>query len=151
MKNRTEITKGLCKLLRLGLSRAAACDCVEIDRRTFYRWLADNAHFATAIKKASAQFVEDAVARINCAAADPKNWTAAAWLLERRCPEDYGRDRTMTREQLVTLGLETLGESIRDYPAAMEAFLAMQAAVQAPSKTTAPGEKMLTPSAQAGA
>ena len=125
MKNRAAITSGLCRLLRLGLSRAAACDHLEVDRATFYRWFNSTPQFATAIKKAEAQFVTDQVELI-VNAAEAGTWTAAAWLLERRRPEEYGRNSVLTAEQFVQAALENLGLMIRDNPEAQKQFSALQ-------------------------
>ena len=125
MKNRAAITSGLCRLLRLGLSRTAACDCVEIDRSTFFRWCNEMPHFATSIKRAESLFVSDKVELIN-KAAKAGTWTAAAWLLERRRPEEYGRNSVLTAEQFVQAALENLGLMIRDNPEAQKQFAALQ-------------------------
>lgn len=53
--------------------------------------------FVAAVKKAVSTGEGELVAIIRSAAADPKYWTAAAWLLERRNPKVWGRrDRAAT-------------------------------------------------------
>jgi hypothetical protein len=47
--------------------------------------------FVDAVEKAEATMVQAALAQIVRAAQMPQHWTAAAWLLERRFPETYGR------------------------------------------------------------
>jgi hypothetical protein len=47
--------------------------------------------FVAAIEKALGQWECDRLARITAAGKQPTNWTANAWLLERRWPERYGR------------------------------------------------------------
>lgn len=84
-----------------------ACDLVSITDTTFYKWMrrgkrADATergdevfvHFARAIKKARAEFISRNLHRIEKAAKEPKTWTAAAWLLERRDAENFGRKET---------------------------------------------------------
>lgn len=46
--------------------------------------------FLDADEKAEAQFKQAALARIVAAAQQPRHWTAAAWLLERRHPDEFG-------------------------------------------------------------
>ena len=125
MKNRAAITSGLCRLLRHGLSRQAACDALGMNRFTFYDWFGKDSHFQTAIKKAEGRFVTDQVALI-VKAAKAGTWTAAAWLLERRRPEEYGRNSVLTAEQFVQAALENLGLMIRDNPEAQKQFAALQ-------------------------
>jgi hypothetical protein len=47
--------------------------------------------FREAVKKAEAVMAQAALAQIIRAAQMPQHWTAAAWLLERRWPSEYGR------------------------------------------------------------
>ena len=68
------------------------------DKATFHRWLNRGERdrtgpfraFCDAIKDAEARAVVGWLAHIQKAAADGE-WTAAAWKLERRYPETYGR------------------------------------------------------------
>ena len=125
MKNRAAITSGLCRLLRLGLSRKAACDRLQTNIQTFANWFNSDVKFSDSIKRAEAQFVSDQVALIH-KAAKAGTWTAAAWLLERRRPEEYGRNSVLTAEQFVQAALENLGLMIRDNPEAQKQFQALQ-------------------------
>jgi hypothetical protein len=132
MKNRTAITAGLCRLLRLGLSRAAVCERLKIHYNTFHNWFMADVKFCEAIKSAEAEFVEDQVNIVHQAARTPNlstgqvPWQAAAWLLERRRPEEYGRNSVLTAEQFVQAALENLGLMIRDNPEAQKQFQALQ-------------------------
>ena len=67
--------------------------------------------FAEEVKKAKALSVSDAVTVINTASSN--SWQAAAWMLERRCPEDFGRhDRVEHSGQIngqMTLVAKDLG------------------------------------------
>lgn len=47
--------------------------------------------FAADVRRAEAEFVTRALTHIQRAASQDGQWTAAAWLLERRHPEDFGR------------------------------------------------------------
>jgi len=49
------------------------------------------AEFVEAFEKAEGTMARNALAAVVRAAQRPQHWTAAAWLLERRFPETYGR------------------------------------------------------------
>jgi hypothetical protein len=72
-----------------------ACTLAGISDRTLCYWLSDNddkeykVRFFRLVKEAEARAIHRNVLAINTAA--KKNWQAAAWFLERRRPEDYGR------------------------------------------------------------
>jgi hypothetical protein len=105
------ITERLCHALSIGTTHADACRYAGLSYRTYRRHLArgeaeaerleahprsrpkkserDFLHFCQAIKRAEAVGVLRMLARINEAASH--HWQAAAWLLERLYPQDYGR------------------------------------------------------------
>ena len=85
-------------------STAAACG---ISTATFMAWKATGhehrasgivsrfSEFIEAIEKASAQLQLSLLSKITSAAeSSHQQWTAAAWVLERRFPAEYGRDRS---------------------------------------------------------
>jgi transposase len=80
----------LLEALRAGNTRSAACHYAGIDQGTLANWLARYSDFSDAINKAEADAEVRMVAQIARAAHDG-TWTAAAWWLERRRPDDYGR------------------------------------------------------------
>jgi hypothetical protein len=94
-----EVQKKLCMLLRSGVPRNTACLVAGIGRRTFYDHLKTDRTFRTAIKKAEARPERRWLSLIEKAARDPKHWTAAAWLLERRWPEKYSLRLTRMLEK----------------------------------------------------
>lgn len=53
--------------------------------------------FSQGIKKARAEFVQETLRTLKCA---PKNWQSNAWLLERCCAEDFGKDAELYRQLL---------------------------------------------------
>ncbi len=59
--------------------------------------------FVASVEKALGQWEYDRLARIAAAGEQPRNWTANAWLLERRWPERYGRRATVEVSGSVTM------------------------------------------------
>ncbi len=54
--------------------------------------------FWEAFKQAEAAFIDENLQRIQVAAQEPKHWTAAMTLLERRRPQDFGRNQRIEIE-----------------------------------------------------
>ena len=75
--------------LQKGVPRHTAATVAGIDRTTFWRWLADDASLRSDVEQAEAAGELALLENINEAA--KVDWRAAAWWLERRRPEDYGR------------------------------------------------------------
>jgi hypothetical protein len=82
----------------MGHTVTHACTLAGLHQRSYFRWMADGEVAAEGtlarqiwqrMKKAQADAIHRNLAVIQSAAR--KNWTAAAWFLERRCPDDYGR------------------------------------------------------------
>lgn len=97
-------TKGAAKLsgerlekflagLKLGMTRRAASGACGIGSSTLYRMLAEDADgtLREAIEEAEAVAEATYLSKVALAADDPKNWTAAAWWLERRRYQDFAR------------------------------------------------------------
>lgn len=103
--------------LRLGGTHQLVCDYAGVDPATFYRWMnlgasgkAPYREFCQEVKRVTAEVGLLWVGIIQESA--PKTWQAAAWLLERRFPEQYGRTihdlrnydvTSLTDEQLMLL------------------------------------------------
>ncbi len=87
-----EREQAVLNALRVGNTRRAAAAAAGIGKTLFYAWMEDGT-FADAVEKAEADAELRFVGVI--AKAAPASWQAAAWWLERRHHEDYGRhDRT---------------------------------------------------------
>lgn len=78
--------------IRMGATYRLACDYAGISEDTFGRWRDQHADFAAQLKEAEGAAVVGWLAKIEQAASDG-NWQAAAWKLERRYPDMYGRQR----------------------------------------------------------
>lgn len=103
---RPELVVGkFCEGLRLGMTYKLAAKYAGVGESTVYSWLAmgegkadqgkkiRKAHreFLDAVKAAESESAATLLAQVRLAAKDPARWQAAAWLLERRWPEFYGR------------------------------------------------------------
>ena len=81
-----------------------------ISYETYRIWQTEKPVFSVAIKKAEA---ECKVARIQTILkASEKSWQAAAWWLERRCPDEYSRIPKEEPENVITI--EELEEAGRE-------------------------------------
>lgn len=102
----TEETQArICEGIRLGMTYARAAASVRIDYTTLRKWMIKGEasvsgqyrEFFDAVKEAEADCTKACLAVIRRAAlGDPAHavvpqWTAAAWLLERRYPQEYGK------------------------------------------------------------
>lgn len=118
----------LLEALRHGMTRRAASGAAGFSKTTFYRMLErDDGTLVTQIEKAEAEAEATYSIIVANAAADPKNWTAAAWWLERRHPEDYGkRERVeMTGRDGGPIDTRELSAALSDHERA-----ALQAAIR---------------------
>ena len=140
-----ERQKIICDTLRCGSTYRDAAQSAGITRETLYHWLkkADNGDerytaFATAVREA-----ESACANIHCERimreSEDGDWKAAAWWLERRRPDEFGRqskhildageqtaelilerERARTRQLLETLTDRLSGEALAQLVAVLE-------------------------------
>ena len=107
------ICQAIAQAIERGANIEAAAVAAGVAHSTVCEWLArgegrhprpstpDLEAFAAAVRKAEAAFECALVARINEAATDDggRDWRAAAWLLERRFPDRWGR---RTRAEVAT-------------------------------------------------
>lgn len=84
----TEQSAAAIRALEFGCTRDAAAGAAGVTRSTFYRWL-DDGTFRDAVEKA--ELKAEAAYTLAVQQAVPKNWQAAAWWLERRRHESFGR------------------------------------------------------------
>ena len=105
-----QMQSALCSWLRKGCSFKDACAMEGISYEAFRTWQAEKSVFSVAIKKAEA---ECKVARIQTILkASDKSWQAAAWWLERRCPDEYSR--IPKEEPVNAITIEELEEAGRE-------------------------------------
>ena len=88
--------KKITDAIRVGATFRLACDYAGITEDTFSNWRKKYSDFSDAIKEAEGGAAVGWLAKIEKAANDG-TWQAAAWKLERRYPESYGRTVTDQR------------------------------------------------------
>ena len=104
-------------LKRDGLCDADIIDALGVHPSTFYRWLQSpdtkvKRALRDGLKKAESEYKRQLLLTIRSAALSrSQHWTAAAWLLERKYPDQYGRAERKSEEQQqgpvqLTLGIE---------------------------------------------
>ena len=95
-----DLVEQICELKRDGLCDADIIAALGVHPSTFYRWLKDGENAKTGVKrtlytelkKAEAMYKKSLLTTIKSAAMSrAQYWTAAAWLLERKYPMEYGK------------------------------------------------------------
>ena len=101
-----------------GLSNIDICNALDIAEGTFYRWLREDdtklkRALSQGLKRAEAEYKGELLETIKATATREKNpqWTAAAWLLERRYPDEFAQttrkgESTTDDVPHITLGVE---------------------------------------------
>ncbi len=84
-----ELVRVICRHLENGSSRKYAYDQADIVKDTFYKWMREDPEFSRAVLRAEATFVNRSVEKISKAM--DREWRAAAWLLSKRAPRDFGK------------------------------------------------------------
>ena len=102
-----ELQDRLCTLIRVGNTVEVAADAVGISESTFYLWMERGTksggsytryrNFRSEVERARAEAEATLVARISKAAQNG-SWSAAAWLLERRAPDRWGKANERNRD-----------------------------------------------------
>ena len=84
------MVKKIVEAVTLGTSFKAAAAYAGISYETFRAWQRDKPAFSAAIEKAEADMAVLQLQKIE-AASEEGSWQAAAWKLERKWPELYGK------------------------------------------------------------
>ena len=95
-----EVTEIVCRELRLGLSIASACAAAGITKTSYYEYHQRASEgppfsvFAAATTKARSEGTRGLEHTVRKAAVG--DWRAAAWMLERKAPEDWSKRTEIT-------------------------------------------------------
>jgi hypothetical protein len=84
------MVRRLCRLLRKGATRKDAYLSVGISAPTFHFWMKKDPRFAAMVTRSEAVWVNRTVESIT--GAMNRDWRAAAWLLSKKRPKEFGRD-----------------------------------------------------------
>lgn len=102
-----EFIEKAVKYKKHGMSNADICRALGIDESTLYKWIQNGGKTPNQIalfeglKSAESEY--KAALRLRIEKHAEKNWQAAAWLLERLYPAEYGRvDRLQAEVQQTT-------------------------------------------------
>jgi len=90
----------ICKAIRLGATYLLAAQAAGITYATLWAWMDKGKNgvaqiyvdFLDAVKKEEALHSQECLENIRSAGFHHQQWTAAAWLLERRYPREYGKE-----------------------------------------------------------
>jgi|SRR5579871_6362431 len=89
-KYRPDVVKRITDAIAVGATYEHAAQHGQISYDTFNEWRQSKPEFAEAVSDADARFVVGQLAKIE-RAGNEGAWRAAAWKLERRFPQAYGR------------------------------------------------------------
>lgn len=122
-----DVKERVLQAIRLGANYEHACAFAGISGDTLWRYR-KNAAFRMEVEKAEAQAVIGWLAKIEKAASEG-TWQAAAWKLERRYPQLYGRtvqEHTSDPERPVvfTLKIGERGDAALEEPTPLRALKA---------------------------
>ena len=119
-----ELVDRACGLKRRGLTNRDICEALGITETTLYRWLSKptcklHRALSEGLKRAEAEYKGELLRSILDTATRDKNpqWTAAAWLLERKYPDEYAqttREKDEKREEAPRI---VLGVTVQAAPA----------------------------------
>ena len=109
----------ICALVSVGCTLQSAAKHVGCSRATVHREACRNPEFAEQLRCAERDSHLRPVKTLSQAVCD--NWRAAAWLLERTCPEEYARKpanlvRIETVQEMVARFLQVIEAELSDSP-----------------------------------
>jgi hypothetical protein len=87
--DRAEIEAKVLAAIRVGLSLNKACMACGVPYSTVQTWIAEGGDDFSA--RAKAAIAERELLWLNEVRREERGWQRIAWLLERTCPEEYGR------------------------------------------------------------
>jgi pyruvoyl-dependent arginine decarboxylase (PvlArgDC) len=88
-KDNPGVIEDLLNAIKDGATMQDACAAAMISTATLNDWIKEGGKIAEDIRWAQSKWRRSMAAHIETAA--PKDWKAAAWLLERRDPKHYGK------------------------------------------------------------
>jgi hypothetical protein len=133
MNNPTKLTKvvqdNLVEHVQAGCTLKVACGACGIDPGTLRRWMIEAKDPANkrqrtlraALKKAKHTLEASCLRRINLASIEPKNWTAAAWLLQHRVGGSYLKTAAAINKPQVSVTMADQARRLAEAEAQLDA------------------------------
>lgn len=90
MKYTEKLADGIAELVADGMSPTRAGLLMDVSGETVSEWKRTRSDFAAKIEKAKARYIQRLVKRID--KAGETDWKASMALLERRAPDEFGRE-----------------------------------------------------------
>jgi len=122
----------VCRLIGMGYTRRMAARQVQCSHTTIARTAARDPLFALDLANAETEVDGEALRLVRAAAREQKYWRAAAWLLERRNPEEYGRRtaHAFSGDQVMAMLAQIFSDTLPRLPAEeKEGFLRLMGLV----------------------
>ncbi len=116
-----ELIDEAARLKSEGMMDKDICAVLGIHPSSFYRWLNTpktrlERELGDALKKADAHYKQALTGLIKQAAVErSSNWTAAAWLLERKFPDEYARRERAAEEKRMETPQLFVGVELKPY------------------------------------
>lgn len=93
------------RLKKAGVNNRDIAAALGIHERTFYKWVNDpktenQRQLGQALKKCEADYKASLLTLIHNSAVK-RDWKAAAWLLERKYPQEYARQVRLPPQELI--------------------------------------------------
>lgn len=94
-KKTPEVIETILMNLRQGMTKDIACSQAGIVRQTLHKWCEDDAELAAEVDAAIDVSQAVLINEVRTLGETRQDWRAAAWLLERRWPQQWGAKRDM--------------------------------------------------------
>ena len=108
----------LLALLAMGISRGAAAKNIRWKSEELQSAILLDAELTGDVAKAEEAAELFLLSKLREASKDPRAWRASAWLLERRCPERYGKRVPLSEknvEKFLNDFLAVIAEEVKDH------------------------------------
>jgi transposase len=111
-----ELQKEICEHLAHGYTVTTVCEIVGISERSYYAWCSEKKHFSQATTRAIGESTKFLHHKLRLS----DDWRSAAFLLERRWPNEYGKvehqlpDEPEPKKVSIAVVLNTGGKTLEE-------------------------------------
>ncbi len=92
--------------LKFGLSITDSCRKANVSTETYHKKYKRDKSFSLKVDQSLISFKQMHITNIQKAALEPARWTASAWLLERKFPEDWAIKQKVEHSGTVILNFD---------------------------------------------